>query len=249
MRVFAVIPARYDSSRFPGKALADKTGKYLIQHVYEQVTQARLISEVVIATDDQRIFDACGEFGARCFMTRGDHVSGTDRVAEVAGQLAGDIIVNVQGDEPEVDPAHIDAAVELLRRDDAAGMATLAGPLTDTSDIDNPNIVKVVIDCRGHALYFSRWPIPYRRDPDSGQAGPYRRHIGLYAYRPDVLVRLSRFEPTPLERSESLEQLRALENGIVIAVADMKGVAAVGIDTPRQYEAFVRRLLQKGAGF
>lgn len=241
MGVIAVIPARYASSRFPGKLLAKETGKYLIQHVYEQVRQANLVEEVLIATDDERIGKACDEFGARWRLTRADHPSGTDRIAEAAGQLGYDIIVNVQGDEPEIEPANIDRLVELLQSDGRADMATLAAKIAAAEEVTNPNIVKVVIDGRGHALYFSRWPIPYHRDADEDGSGPvFRKHLGIYAYRREALLQLSRYSPTPLEQAEKLEQLRALEKGLVIAVADVTHDSA-GIDTPEQYEEFVAR--------
>lgn len=241
MRVVVVIPARYASSRFPGKLLAKQTGKFLLQHVYEQACRAHLPSEVLVATDDQRIVEACGQFGAPVRMTRSDHICGTDRIAEIAPQLDGDIIVNLQGDEPEIDPNHLDRVGALLQADPQADLATLAGPFGPSDDPNDPNVVKVICDRQGHALYFSRWPIPY--DREAGGAGPgelYRKHIGLYAYRREVLVQLSRCQPTPLEQAEKLEQLRALENGLVIAVADVEH-PAVGIDTAEQYAEFVER--------
>ncbi|MBN1846095.1 MAG: 3-deoxy-manno-octulosonate cytidylyltransferase [Sedimentisphaerales bacterium] len=239
MDVIAVIPARYASVRFPGKLLACRTGKYLIQHVYEQVCRARLPEAVIIATDDERIGRACERFGADWRMTRIDHASGTDRIAEVAGCLEAGIIVNVQGDEPQVDPAHVDRLVECLRADPGADMATLAAAFDAGRDIHDPHVVKVVADCRGRALYFSRCAIPYQRDADGIQP-VYRRHLGLYAYRREALLRLSRLAPTPLERAEKLEQLRALEHGFAIALAEVVD-NSVGIDTPEQYEEFVQR--------
>ena len=239
MRVIAVIPARYASTRFPGKLLAKKTGKYLLQHVYEQVCQAKLPDQVLIATDDERIRRACEEFGADWRMTRVDHQSGTDRIAEAVGGLEADIIVNVQGDEPEIEPANIDQLVGLMQADEKADMGTLAAEIGAEEEINNPNVVKVVIDKQGHALYFSRWPIPYQRD-NEGPSPVYQKHIGIYAYRKEILLRLSRMEPTPLEMAEKLEQLRALENGMVIAVSEVIH-AAVGIDTPEQYEEYVKR--------
>ena len=239
MSVIAVIPARYASTRFPGKLLAKKTGKYLIQHVYEQVCRAGLVDSVLIATDDERIGIACDEFGARWRMTRTDHQSGTDRIAEVAAELDVDIIVNVQGDEPEIEPGNIDCLIELLRSDKKADMATLASVFAPNEDIDNPNVVKVVTNRQGHALYFSRWAIPYKRDKDS-ERPVYKKHIGIYAYRKEVLLKLSKLETSPMESAEKLEQLRALENGMTIAVAEVEH-SAVGIDTPEQYEEFVKR--------
>lgn len=243
MNVTAIIPARYGSTRFEGKLLAQATGKYLIQHVYEQVCQAKRVNEVMIATDDERIGRACDEFGAKWRMTRSDHISGTDRIAEVANELDVDIVVNVQGDEPEIEPGHVDQLVEMMSQDKRADMATLAAIFGEGEDIDNPNVVKVVVDKQGHALYFSRWPIPYQRD-DGQATSVYRKHLGIYAYRKDVLLRLSKLEPTPLEQMEKLEQLRALENGFIIAVGDVEH-AAVGIDTADQYEEFVERYKNK----
>jgi 3-deoxy-manno-octulosonate cytidylyltransferase (CMP-KDO synthetase) len=240
VRVIAVIPARYESSRFPGKPLARQTGKYLIQHVYEQVSQARQVNDVLVATDDQRILAACKEFGAKAVMTSRRHTSGTDRVAEVAAQSDADIVVNVQGDEPEIDPGSIDRAIDVFSEDDFAAIATLAAVMAPHEDINDPNVVKVVTDASGHALYFSRWPIPFHRDGQPASRPVYRKHLGLYAYRRESLMEFSRQVPTPLEKAEKLEQLRALENGMVIAVRDVEHTA-VGIDTPEQYAAFVRR--------
>lgn len=246
MRVVAIIPARYDSSRFPGKPLANKTGKTLIEHVYERVCQASLVDRVIIATDDDRIGKACDGFGGDWRMTRCDHASGTDRIAEVASDLDVDIVVNVQGDEPEIDPENIDIAVELLRDDSDTGIGTLAAVFDNDRDVSDPNVVKVVVDCLGRALYFSRSAIPFWRDRVA-QSPVYRKHIGLYSYRKDVLLRLSEFPPTALEQAEKLEQLRALENGIAITVADVEHWA-VGIDTPEQYERFVARYIKKVRG-
>ena len=239
MPVIAVIPARYDSSRFPGKPLAQATGKYLIQHVWEQVRRAARIDQVLVATDDERIRRACGEFGAQAVMTRRDHQSGTDRIAEVAAGIAADIVVNVQGDEPEIDPAVIDKAVELLRRDQQADLSTLCAPFGADEAIDNPNVVKVVTGLNGRALYFSRWPIPFNRDGQSAKT-LYRKHLGLYAYRREALLRFARLPASPLEKTEKLEQLRALENGMTIVVGEVSH-PAVGIDTPEQYAEFVKR--------
>jgi 3-deoxy-manno-octulosonate cytidylyltransferase (CMP-KDO synthetase) len=236
--IAALIPARYASSRFPGKPLVNETGKYLVQHVYEKVAQAKSVDEVLIATDDQRIAQACEQFGARWQMTRNDHQNGTDRIAEAVAGIEADIIVNVQGDEPEIEPDNIDRLVEVLQQDNQADIATLAAIFGPGEDINNPNIVKVVVDKNGHALYFSRAAIPYLREKDTQPV--YRKHIGIYAYRRDTLLELSRLPPSPLEQAEKLEQLRALENGMVIAVADVKHTA-VGIDTPQQYAEFLQR--------
>ena len=236
--IAALIPARYGSSRFPGKLLARETGKYLIEHVYERVCQAELVDEVLIATDDERIAQACEDFGARWQMTRDDHQSGTDRIAEVVAGIETDIIVNVQGDEPEIEPGNIDTLIKVLQQDKQADMATLAAVFGPGEDINNPNVVKVVVGKNGHALYFSRHGIPYLREKDTQPV--YRKHIGIYGYRRDALLGLSGLPASPLEQAEKLEQLRALENGMVIAVADVKHLA-VGIDTPEQYSEFVQR--------
>ena len=244
MAAVAVIPARYGSSRFPGKPLVNRTGKYLIQHVYEQVSRAQLLNSVIVATDDERILAAVESFGGRARMTSPDHVCGTDRVAEVARELDRqvELIVNVQGDEPEIEPDYLDQLVRLLQGRDGCQMATLACPFSPGSDPADPNCVKVVVDASGRAIYFSRSLIPYPRD--GGQAdGPERwlLHLGVYAYRRDFLLEYAGWPPARLERIEQLEQLRALERGVAIAVGRVER-ATVGIDTPADYEAFVRRV-------
>lgn len=246
MRAVAIIPARFAATRLPGKLLAADTGKPLIQHVYERARDAKRIERVLVATDDERIVDAVRAFGGEALMTRADHLSGTDRIAEVAGELEADIVVNVQGDEPEIDPQHLDRLVELLDEDDSADIATLACPFAvlDAGDPTNPHAVKVVLDLNSQALYFSRAAIPYPRIHETTgaahQPAPYLLHLGVYAYRRAVLLRLAALAPTPLERTEKLEQLRWLEHGLSIAVAIVDH-AAVGVDTPEDYAAFVRR--------
>jgi 3-deoxy-manno-octulosonate cytidylyltransferase (CMP-KDO synthetase) len=263
----AVIPARFASTRFPGKPLADKTGKPLIRHVVERVRLARRVGRIIVATDDQRIFDAVRSFGCDAMMTRADHPNGTCRIAEVVQRIQGsddgatlsgrprggasaypspDIILNVQGDEPEIEPAVIDALVEGLAADESAPMATIASPFTEGEDPADPNVVKVVVDQRGRALYFSRSPIPFHRDdpthPPTHQptSSLHLKHVGIYAYRPDFLLAYAKLPVTPLEQAEKLEQLRALEHGHAIAV--VQTIARHhGIDTPQQYEAFVAR--------
>ena len=255
MSVLAVIPARYASTRFPGKPLADRTGKPLIQHVVERVQLSKSVGRAVVATDDQRIFDAVTAFGGDVIMT-GDHPNGTSRIAEVIEQLGDqvktdDIIVNVQGDEPEIEPDLIDALVAGLAADLGAQMATLASPFAEDEDPADPNIVKLVLTetagtdskpglCR--ALYFSRSLIPYDRD-NQQRIKPWK-HPGMYAYRRDFLMKYVTLAPTPLEETECLEQLRALEHGHPIAVAKVN-TQHHGIDTPEQYEAFVQRMLRK----
>jgi 3-deoxy-manno-octulosonate cytidylyltransferase (CMP-KDO synthetase) len=242
VKAIAVIPARYASTRFPGKPLANETGKVLIQHVYEQVARARSVTDVIVATDDDRIVKAVQSFGGRVAMTRPDHPSGTDRVAEVAATLDADVIVNVQGDEPEIEPAHIDRLVALLADNPDAPVGTLACPFPPGADPADPNANKVVLDGRGRALYFSRSLIPYPRDRAGKPDDPSRwlLHIGIYAYRRAFLLELAKLPPTPLEQRENLEQLRILENGTPIAVA-IVDKAALGIDTPEDYAAFVKR--------
>jgi len=216
-----IIPARYHSTRLPGKALASIGGQPMVCHVVERARRARGLARVIVATDDARIAEAVRAVGGEVALTRPDHPSGTDRIAEVARGLDAAIVVNVQGDLPRLDPAMVERSVACLAADPSLGMATLAGPLTDDNEWRSPHVVKVVVGAGGRALYFSRSPIPYDRD---GSRAPGAllgwRHIGLYAYRRDVLLRLAALPPTPLERREQLEQLRALEHGIVIGVAE-----------------------------
>jgi 3-deoxy-manno-octulosonate cytidylyltransferase (CMP-KDO synthetase) len=243
-----VIPARYGSSRLPGKPLAELQGKPLLYYVYHRASRARTLNEVLIATDDERIFNAAKGFGARVVMTRGDHRSGTDRIAEVADGIDADLIVNIQGDEPLIDFCAIDQAVEALQSGPEADMATLKTPLLTAEELWNPNVVKVVTDLNNYALYFSRSPIPFLRSVFSTDAGPkqelqrkpdllksFYRHIGLYVFRRNFLLRFTRWTPTPLELSEDLEQLRALEHGARIKV-DTSQLSITGIDTPEDLE-------------
>lgn len=236
-----VIPARYQSSRLEGKPLADIHGQPMIQHVYERARQARCLDRVVVATDDQRIFDAVRGFGGEAMMTSTAHRSGTDRVAEVARSCEADVIVNVQGDEPMLDPQMIEEIVAPFRQGVGAGLVTLKRETRDEAVWADPGVVKVVTDLKGWALYFSRSLVPYRRNQT-----PRSRvfeHIGLYAYSRECLGRLSQLTPTPLEETESLEQLRALENGIRIYVVETEcGRHSVAVDTPADLEQ-VRRLL------
>lgn len=242
MNAAAIIPARFASSRLPGKPLLKETGKFLIQHVYEQVARADRISKVVVATDDRRILEAVKGFGGEACLTREDHPSGTDRVAEVAAGIDSEIVLNVQGDEPEIEPASINKLVDLLTEPAAAKIATLACPFSPDADPADPNAVKVVTDQRGRAMYFSRALIPFPRDA-GGQvtdAPAWRLHVGIYGYRRETLLQLAKLSPSPLEQTEKLEQLRFLENGYVIAVG-LIDRAAIGIDTPADYAAFVAR--------
>jgi 3-deoxy-manno-octulosonate cytidylyltransferase (CMP-KDO synthetase) len=230
-RILGVIPARFASSRFPGKALTPIAGKPMLQHVYERASQARYLTKVIIATDDERIRDAARAFGAQVRMTRPDHASGTDRVAEVADSDAASVIVNIQGDEPLIDPEAIDVAALALLADDDLHMATLKKRIEDSSEITNPNVVKVVSDLAGNAIYFSRCPIPYVRD---GGAVHFK-HIGLYVYRREFLLAYSGLPVGPLERVERLEQLRALENGYRVGVVETE-YESLGVDTPEDLE-------------
>jgi len=257
VKVVVCIPARYASTRFPGKVLAKDTGKFLIQHVYERACLAKLPDKVIIAADDKRIADAAKSFGAECIMTSRDCASGTDRIAEAVGGLDFDIVVNLQADEPEIDPANIDAVAKLLLgnqkskiKNQNCGMATLVAEFDNESQITDPNIVKVIVtqyarrnthDIPERAIYFSRSVIPY--DRQQGGIGPksnYLRHIGIYAYRKDFLLKITKLPQTPLEKIEKLEQLRAIENGFDILVAKVKHTCD-GIDTPEQYAEFVKR--------
>jgi len=241
MRTLAVIPARYASSRLPAKPLLKATGKFLIEHVYERAAQARHIDQVIVATDDARIESAVKSFGGNVVMTREDHVSGTDRVAEVAQFHEADIVVNLQGDEPMIEPDALDFVADLLVRHPQAAMSTLATPLHTMEQYQNPNCVKVVVGDLGQALYFSRSPIPYVRDgmPQfAHEPFQFFQHLGLYAYRRDFLLRLAQTPPTALEHIEKLEQLRVLALGQRIQVGVI-AQASAGVDTPEDYQRFV----------
>ncbi len=253
MKILACIPARYNSARFLGKVLAKDTGKFLIQHTYEQACLAKLPQKVLIAADDQRIVDAAKSFGAECVLTSPDCQSGTDRIAEVIQKLsaercplnADDIVVNLQADEPEIDPENIDALAKLLIDNPDLQMATLAADFQTKQQIADPNIVKVITDNTGRAIYFSRSPIPYDRENSGiGKPSQYLRHIGIYAYRKNFLLKITDSPQTPLEKAEKLEQLRAVELGCQILVGKVKHTCD-GIDTPRQYAEFVARYSKK----
>jgi 3-deoxy-manno-octulosonate cytidylyltransferase (CMP-KDO synthetase) len=233
MKVIGIIPARYGSTRFPGKPLALIAGKPLIRHVVERCQQAKSLAEVIVATDDTRIYEIARGF-CRAEMTAPNHPSGSDRIAEVATRCACDAVVNVQGDEPLIDPAVIDAVAGALAQTE---MSTAATPIRNLDEYDNPNVVKVVVNAAGRALYFSRRTIPYLRDAARGSvseqmaAFPFLKHLGIYGYRREALLRLVKFPVSPLERAEKLEQLRALENGIPIAVVRVDH-DSVGVDAP-----------------
>jgi 3-deoxy-manno-octulosonate cytidylyltransferase (CMP-KDO synthetase) len=234
-----VIPARYGSTRFPAKIVASRTGKPLVQHVVDQVRKCKLVRETIVATDDQRIIEALRPFETRCVMTSPAHQSGTDRIAEVARNLGDDIIVNVQGDEPEIEPWIIDGLIDRLASSED-DMATAATKFPDGADVNDPNLVKVVTDLKGRAVYFSRSVIPFYRDKTEAPKTAYYLHLGIYAYRRDFLLHFSSWKPTPLEQTEKLEQLRALEHGSSIFVMPVER-ATHGIDTEQQYDEFVRR--------
>jgi len=233
VNILGIIPARFASTRFPGKPLALIAGKPLIQHVVEQCQKSKSLSEIIVATDDERIASAAKKF-CRVEMTRADHPSGSDRIAEVASRIACDAVVNIQGDEPLIDPAVIDAVANALAKDE---MSTAATPIKNLAELDNPNVVKVVVNAGGRALYFSRRTIPYLREAASRPANeqlaafPFLKHLGIYGFRRETLLRLVKYPVSLLENAEKLEQLRALENGIGIAVVKV-AYDSVGVDVP-----------------
>ena len=238
--VTAIIPARWASTRFPGKPLVKLRGKPLVQHVWERAQRAKSVDRVIVATDDMRIAEAAFDFGADVALTSPKHPTGTDRLAEVAKKLkSAPIILNVQGDEPDIAPSTIDRLARALQDDPALGMVTAANPITSSADIRNPNVVKVVTELSGRALYFSRSAIPHDRD---GRGGiKYLRHQGIYGYRRKVLLDFVKWKPTPLEQAEKLEQLRALEHGVTIGVIVVKR-ASVGVDVPADLAKAARAL-------
>jgi len=288
-KVLALIPARFGSTRFAGKVLAKDTGKFLIQHVYEQACLAKLPDKVIIAADDQRTVAAADSFGAECVLTSVEHKSGTDRIAEAVKDMEVDIVVNLQADEPEIDPANIDYLARLLIENHSFQMATLAADFQRPEQVADPNIVKVIISscvpstslgagarrasgekekmdsclrrndnkqysqrttkCEiGRAIYFSRYPIPYDRERKGiADVKQYLRHLGIYAYRKEFLLKITALPQTPLEKIEKLEQLRAIENGFDILVGKVKHTCD-GIDTPQQYAEFVKRYKKSHRG-
>jgi 3-deoxy-manno-octulosonate cytidylyltransferase (CMP-KDO synthetase) len=253
--VVAIIPARYGSTRLPGKPLCDIHGKPMVQHVYERAARARSVDRVLVATDDERVAAAVAAFGGEAVMTSPDHRSGTDRLAEAARGTDATILVNVQGDEPMLDPAGVDAAVAALLAEADLPIATLALPIEDPAEMLSPAVVKVVTNARGDALYFSRAPIPYLRQGASADLeaaataavarGLARKHVGLYAYRREALLRFAALPAAPLEEAEGLEQLRALHHGMRIRVVEIAGPGGVAVDTPGDLTR-VRALLQPG---
>lgn len=244
MTIVGIIPARFGSTRLPGKPLLSDTGKPLIQHVVEAARTASRLDRIIVATDDERIYRAVEAFGGEVVMTRSDHPTGTDRVAEVVATIPdADLIVNLQGDEPELSGEALDLVVTILENDPEAPMATLATPIRDEAVYRDPSCVKVVASGRGRALYFSRSPIPHHRDglPRFDAEPPVALlHLGLYGYRRDFLLGLARLAPSPLETAEKLEQLRVLEAGYPIALGIVRE-RSVGIDTPEDYRRFVER--------
>ena len=243
MKIIGIVPARYASTRFPGKPLAIVAGKPLIQRVVEQCRKAASLSEVIVATDDPRIANVAEKF-CRVEMTRADHPSGSDRIAEVAARFDCDAVVNIQGDEPLIDPAVIDAVAGGLKDNE---MSTAATPIKNSEEYDNPNVVKVVVNAAGRALYFSRRTIPFVRDAASRSvseqlaAFPFLKHLGIYGYQRETLLRLVKFPVSPLENAEKLEQLRALDNRIQIGVVKVN-YDCVGVDVPEDVGR-VERLL------
>ncbi|RHM55301.1 3-deoxy-manno-octulosonate cytidylyltransferase [Mitsuokella sp. AF33-22] len=227
MKVLCVIPARYASTRLPGKPLKDIAGKPMICRVYDRASEAEKIAAAIVATDDERIYEAVRQHGGKAVMTRKDHPTGTDRLAEVAEKYPDvDLIINVQGDEPLIEPSLIDELAAAFEEDAALKMATVCTEIQDKEEQENPNNVKVVMDKNGYALYFSRSLMPYPRHAGT----PVYKHIGIYAYKRDFLLRYAKMEETPLEHAESLEQLRALENGYRIKVIKTP-YRFVGVDT------------------
>jgi 3-deoxy-manno-octulosonate cytidylyltransferase (CMP-KDO synthetase) len=241
-KVVAVIPARYGSTRLPGKPLVSLAGQPMIRRVYDRAKSAKSVHEVIVATDDDRIIQAVKSFGGEVRMTRPDHRTGTERVAEVAAHVEGDVFVNVQGDEPLLDPAAVDTAVEALLDDEQATVATVATPIKKPADIMDPNVVKVVLDFDDYALYFSRAPIPWVRDTKTDLVVRHWKHLGLYVFRRDALLEYPTLPQGELEKIEQLEQLRWMENGTRIRVAEVEH-DAVSVDVPEDV-ARVEKLLQ-----
>ncbi len=242
-QVVVVIPSRYASTRLPGKPLVNLAGKPMVQRVYEQAKLAQTVHRVLVATDDQRIVDAVQSFGGEARMTRADHRTGTERIAEVAAHESGDVFVNVQGDEPLIDPVAIDTAVAALLEDPPAQISTIATSIRHVPDIMDPNIVKTVLDFDSNALYFSRAPVPWVRDTQQKVHVKYWKHLGLYVFQRDALLEYPTLPQGELEKIEQLEQLRWLENGWKIRVAEVEH-DAVSVDVPEDVTR-VEKLLHK----
>ncbi|MBF0478608.1 MAG: 3-deoxy-manno-octulosonate cytidylyltransferase [Candidatus Omnitrophica bacterium] len=230
MTAIGVIPARWGSTRFEGKVLAEIAGKPMIQHVWERTKQSKYLADVLIATDDERIMSAAKKFGAKAVMTAKDHASGTDRIAEAVKDVVCDIVINIQGDEPLIQHQVIDDLVKVLEHDKATPMATAIKLLSDTTEFNNPNVVKVVIDHQGYALYFSRATIPFNRDGAPFNKLKNYKHLGIYAYRKDFLLSFNRLPSSYLEQTEKLEQLRVLEAGYKIKTV-VTDIETIGVDT------------------
>jgi len=237
MKIIGVIPARYDSTRFPGKPLVNINGKPMIQHVWESTKKSKLINELYVATDDKRIFDAVTGFGGNAVMTSKKHKSGSDRIGEVLKNIECGIVVNIQGDEPFINPLNIDKSIKPLLQNKSIQVSTLCTPIKQEEDIYNPNVVKAVTDKNGFALYFSRFGIPFNRDMANNII--YYKHIGLYVYRKSYLLKLIELKPTKLERAEKLEQLRILESGGKIIVIVTK-IDSQSVDTKADLRKFKR---------
>lgn len=242
MQAIGVIPARWGSTRFEGKVLAKINGKPMIEHVWRRARQSRLLTDVIIACDDQRIVKAAEKFGAKAILTAQNHASGTDRIAEVAADITAEIIVNIQGDEPLIEHSIIDDLVTVLSNDPDCVMATTIKLIRTNEELDNPNVVKAVIDLNGNALYFSRSVIPYDRDKTGISKIKYYKHLGIYAYRKNFLLKFKDMPKSRLEQAEQLEQLRALEAGVKIRTV-VTNIETVGVDTPEDL-ARVEKLLR-----
>ncbi len=244
MKVLGIIPARYQSTRFPGKPLVDIAGKSMIQRVYEQARKSELLTDVIVATDDDRIWNHVREFGGKAIMTSVDHLNGTSRCGEVISKESGyDVVINIQGDEPLVKPEQIDAVLSLFKRDEVE-IGTVVKRLHDSADIENENRIKVVLDHAGNALYFSRSAIPFVQGKQIShwpETIPYFKHIGIYAWRTEALKKLLLLKPTELEKAESLEQLRWLYYGYKIATVETE-IETPNIDTPHDLAAVIRAL-------
>jgi 3-deoxy-manno-octulosonate cytidylyltransferase (CMP-KDO synthetase) len=239
-----VLPARYGSTRFPGKPLVQISGKPLVEWVYRRASEIDGVGELVVATDDQRIAEVVESFGGNVVITSGDHETGTDRVAEIARESDCDIIVNLQGDEPVFDPRMVEEMVNRLKTDSGTDIVTACHPIDSVGDYEDPNVVKVVADANGRALYFSRSPIPHGVYRQKNNVTRAYRHVGVYAFRKKVLLRFTQLDRTPLEQSERLEQLRALENGMTIGLV-VTHTHTVGVDVPddvKKVEKELRRL-------
>ncbi|MBF0122326.1 MAG: 3-deoxy-manno-octulosonate cytidylyltransferase [Candidatus Omnitrophica bacterium] len=244
MKAVGVLPARWASTRLPGKVLVDICGKPLVQHVWERVRQCKRLSEVIIACDESNVLERCKAFGANAVLTSRDHPSGSDRVSEATSRSDADIIVNIQADEPLIDPVLIDDLVLALENDEACVVATPIKRIGSALDFNNPNIVKVVVDVNGHALYFSRAAIPFKRDGEPSDHSRYFRHLGLYAYRRDFLFTYCQWSKSFLEQEECLEQLRILEAGYKIKCVETD-VDSIGVDTHEDVQKVINLLRRK----